>query len=46
MVTLSRLLRQAAQVVLILVGVVSVFWPGLFPLVAASLALLLQIRRA
>jgi hypothetical protein len=35
-----------AQVVLIVVGVVSVFWPELLPLVAASLALLLQIRRA
>jgi hypothetical protein len=45
-VTLSGLLRQTAQVVLIVVAVVTVFCPGLLPLVAAASALLLRIRRA
>ncbi|TCC51152.1 hypothetical protein E0H75_13580 [Kribbella capetownensis] len=44
--TLNGLLRQTAQVFLILVAVVAVFSPGLLPLVAAVSALLLQIRRA
>jgi len=46
MANLIRLLRQTAQVVLILVAVISVFYPGLLPLVAATSALLLQIRRS
>jgi hypothetical protein len=46
MVTLTGLLRQTAQVLLIVIASVSVFNPGLLPLVAATLALLLQIRRA
>ncbi|TDO44569.1 hypothetical protein EV643_11569 [Kribbella sp. VKM Ac-2527] len=45
MVTLTGLLRQTAQVVLIVVAAMTVFYPGLLPLVAATLALLLQIRR-
>lgn len=44
--TLTGLLRQTAQVFLILVAVVAVFSPGLLPLVAAVSALLVQIRRA
>ncbi|MFF1820458.1 hypothetical protein ACFVWG_24350 [Kribbella sp. NPDC058245] len=44
--TLFGLLRQTAQVILILVTVVTVFYPGLLPLVAATSALLLQIRRS
>jgi hypothetical protein len=46
MVTLTGLLRQTAQVLLIVIASVNVFNPGLLPLVAATLALLLQIRRA
>lgn len=44
--TLIGLLRQAAQVVLILVAVIAVFSPGLLPLVAAVSYLLLQMRRS
>jgi hypothetical protein len=46
LVTLAGLLRQIAQVVLIVVAAVTVFYPGLLPLVAATSALFLQIRRA
>jgi len=46
MVSLTGLLRQAVQVLLILVAVVTVFYPGLLPLVVAMSALLLRIRRA
>ncbi|GAA1642554.1 hypothetical protein GCM10009744_35870 [Kribbella alba] len=46
LVTLAGLLRQIARVVLIVVAAVTVFYPGLLPLVAATSALLLQIRRA
>ena len=46
LVTLTGLLRQIAQVVLIVVASVTVFYPGLLPLVAATSAMLLQIRRA
>jgi hypothetical protein len=42
----AGLLRQAVQVVLIVVAALAVFSPGLLPLVAAVAALLLQIRRA
>ncbi|MFI5708688.1 hypothetical protein [Kribbella sp. NPDC051620] len=42
----TGLLRQAVQVVLIVVAAVAVFSPGLLPLVAAVSALLLQIRRS
>lgn len=44
--TLTSLLRQAAQVVLILVAVIAVFSPGLLPLVAAVSYMLLRIRRS
>ncbi|MGW7682769.1 hypothetical protein ACWGID_18665 [Kribbella sp. NPDC054772] len=46
MVALASLLRQIARVVLIVVAVVAVFYPGLLPLVAAVPALLMQIRRS
>jgi hypothetical protein len=46
MVTLTGLLRQTAQVLLIVIASVTVFYPGLLPLVVATWALLLQTRRA
>jgi hypothetical protein len=44
-VTLTGLLRQTAQVLLIVVATVSLFYSGLLPLVAATSVLLLRIRR-
>lgn len=44
--TLIGLLRQTAQIALMMVAVVAVFSPGLLPLAAAVSCLLLQIRRS